>query len=207
MDEQADPGIQEKLTLADRLGTSREAYRTALERFSRFKFRPGLRVIRRPQGMETLPSLMSAGGAEDFAVSRSMVELRLQGTPGMAAMAAERSGPQLAGPLTELVDRMAATENMVARQKLAFSFWQTVADGTGSVVFRLIVDDLRAASEPFLETIVPVAELELRDLSGYRGVVEAIAEGNAEQTEKLTRALLEPSALALISVLRELEKP
>ncbi|RJQ82267.1 FCD domain-containing protein [Pseudonocardiaceae bacterium YIM PH 21723] len=155
-------------------------------------------------GRSELAALVGAGRRQDFLAARSMVEMRLDQTPGMAGKVAVRSGPEIAPRLSRLVRQMADTEDMVQRQRLAIEFWMCVAEGTQSVMLSMMIKDMLPALEPFFPVLIGIAKLELSDLDPYREVVEAISMADGALAAKRTEELIAGSSAALIEILDDL---
>ncbi|MGA8258552.1 MAG: GntR family transcriptional regulator, partial [Nocardioides sp.] len=86
--------------LAEVLGVSRPAVREALQRMAQTRLvevRHGgattVRDFSRSAGLDLLPQLLVRDGQLNPAVARSIVEARLAVGPSVAALAAERGGP------------------------------------------------------------------------------------------------------------------
>src|SRR3954471_11625737 len=116
--------------LAEGLGVSRPAIREALQRMAQtglVEVRHGgattVRDFRRYAGLDLLPRLLVRRGELDPEVARSVLEARLAIGPAVAALAAQRGGPVLEATLTDVLDRLAATDDDVERQQHALEFW------------------------------------------------------------------------------------
>lgn len=213
---EAGEALPSERRLAEVLGVSRPAVREALQRMAQTRLvevRHGgsttVRDFRRHAGLDLLPRLLLRGGRLDAAVARSILEARLVVGPGVAALAAERRTPQLAGRLTEVVDAYAACDEPVARQRLALTYWDHVVDAADSVTFRLLFNSLRAAYEPALTLLAPV--LGTVDGSGpsradaYRVLTAAIGEGDPDTTRAAAERVLRASTDALLNALDAVE--
>ncbi|WP_040832771.1 FadR/GntR family transcriptional regulator [Nocardia brevicatena] len=200
--------------LAEALGVSRPAVREALQRLAAaglVSVRQGdattVLDYRRGAGLEILPRLLVRGGALDPAVARSILEARLHNGPKIAELAATRCAstgePGASDPATallECVDRLAAEQDPIGRQRIALEFWDHLVDAADSIVFRLMYNMLRAAYEPALEALAPLMSAEVGNAAGYRDVADAVLAGRPEQAAENARALLEPATTALLGV-------
>ena len=194
--------------LAEVLGVSRPAVREALQRIAQtglVQVRHGgsttVRDFKRHAGLDLLARLLVRGGSLDPAVARSVVEARAQVGPGIAALAAERGGPALAAGLTDLVDRLAATDDGVVSQRIALEYWDLVVDAADSLVFRLMFNSLRAAYEPALEALAPALAEEVGQVSAYRVLTAAIAAGDPDTARVAAEKVLRPATEHLLGAL------
>ena len=202
--------------LAEVLGVSRPAVREALQRMAQtglVQVRQGgattVRNYRKYAGLDLLPHLLVRQGDLDPAVARSILEARLAVGPSVAALAATRGGPTLAASLTEITDRLAATDDGpagdVERQLHALEFWDQVVDAADSLVFRLMFNSLRAAYEPALEALAPVMAEEVGQTGAYVLLTAAIAAGDPETARAAADRVLRPATQNLIDALANLE--
>jgi DNA-binding FadR family transcriptional regulator len=194
--------------LAEVLGVSRPAVREALQRMAATRLvevRQGeattVREFKRYAGLDLLPRLLVRAGGLDTAVARSVLEARLAVGPSVAAMAAQRGGPTLAVSLTEVVDRLAATDDDVERQVHALELWDRVVDAADSLVFRLMFNSLRAAYEPALEALAPVMADEVGQVEAYRLLVAAIASGDPDTARAAADRVLRPATETILGAL------
>lgn len=197
--------------LAEVLGVSRPAVREALQRMTQTRLlevRHGgattVRDFRRYAGLDLLPQLLVRRGSIDLAVARSILEARLAVGPGVAALAAQRGGPAILGPLTGCVDLLATSADDVARQEHALEFWDIVVDAADSMVFRLMFNSLRAAYEPALEALAPAMAEEVGQADAYRVLTAAIAAGDPETARAAAERVLRPATESLIAALDDL---
>lgn len=198
--------------LAEVLGVSRPAVREALQRMAQtglVQVRHGgattVRNYRKYAGLDLLPHLLVRHGDLDPSVARSILEARLAVGPSVAALAATRGGPALAATLTEVTDRLGATDDDVERQLHALEFWDQVVDAADSLVFRLMFNSLRAAYEPALEALAPVMAEEVGQTDAYRLLTAAIAAGDPEVARAAADRVLRPATQNLIDALANLE--
>jgi DNA-binding FadR family transcriptional regulator len=198
--------------LAEVLGVSRPAVREALKRLiaaGLVEVRQGdattVRDFRRHAGLDLLPRLLLRDGQVDVAVVRSILETRLHNGPKVAELAARRAGSGAADALDATVEELAHTEDAVARQRHALTFWDQVVDGADSIAFRLMYNTLRATYEPALDALAVMMADEVGRPDAYRRVAEAIRSGDPELAERAARDLLEPATTALLTALDALE--
>jgi GntR family transcriptional repressor for pyruvate dehydrogenase complex len=200
--------------LAEVLGVSRPAVREALQRLAHsglVDVRQGeattVRDFRRHAGLDLLPRLLFGGGELDLSLVRSIVEARLVIGKAVATMAAQRAGAELAEPLRQTIDELAAAaEDPVAQQRHALAYWEHVVDGAGSIVFRLMFNNLRAAYEPAIEALAVVMAPEVGRVATYRALAAAIADGDGDAAGRTADDLLSTAFAEFNAVLDELEK-
>lgn len=197
--------------LADVLGVSRPVVREALQRLTHaglVEVRQGgsttVRDFKRHGGLNLLAQLLSAGGRVDLSVARSIVDARQRIGPEIAALAAERSGSALAPVLNDMVVALDRDTNPVHRQRNALTFWETLVDGTGSIVFRLMFNSLRVAYEPLLDALATVLT---EDPRPHRALAGAVISGDSGKARRRAAELLTPSTAALLKAIDQLEAP
>jgi DNA-binding FadR family transcriptional regulator len=198
--------------LAEVLGVSRPVIREALQRMAHaglVEVRQGgattVRDYRRAAGMDLLPRLLVHDGELDLAVARSILEARLAIGPEIAALAATRGTPELTERLTAAVASLAAATDPVTMQLAALDFWEHLADGADSVVFRLMYNSLRAAYEPAVEALAPLLEEEVSQLDGYQQILAAVTARDTDTARRRATDLLAPATATLLAALAELE--
>jgi GntR family transcriptional repressor for pyruvate dehydrogenase complex len=198
--------------LAEVLGVSRPVVREALQRMTHaglVEVRQGgsttVRDFRRTAGLDLLPRLLVHDGELDLAVARSILEARQAVAPEIAALAAARVTPALVTRLHDTVAALAAATGPVVLQLHALDFWEHLADGADSVVFRLMYNSLRAAYEPAVEALAPLLEEEVSQLDGYRQILAAVEAGDADAARARATDLLAPATASLLAALTALE--
>lgn len=198
--------------LAEALGVSRPAVREALQRLAQSRLvdvRQGdgttVADFTRTAGPELLPHLLVRGGVLDPAVARSIVEIRGLLGPGAARMAAERGTTRLADDLAALADRLADTDDPVARQRAALAWWDRLVDGADNVAMRLLFNALRQAYEPALPALAAVLADELAQVDGYRAVVDAVRAGGGDAAAAAADGLLRHGTAAVLAALDALD--
>ncbi len=201
--------------LAELLGVSRPAVREALQRLSTTRLvevRHGgattVRDYQRHAGLDLLPRLLVRDGELDPAVARSIIEARLSIAPDVTRMAAERVGRASHSAregLRAAVDTLAAAGDPVARQYAALAFWDAVVDCAGSIVFRLMFNNLRQAYEPAILPLAPLLDGEVSNIDAYRAVRDAVLAGEGERAAAAADALLRPATETMVVFLDDFE--
>jgi len=191
--------------LAEVLGISRPVVREALQRIAQtglVEVRHGgatlVRDLHRAAGLDLLPRLLVRDGRLDAAIGRSVIEVRAEVGPGIAALATERGGPGLAADLDAVTDEMATTTDSVRWQELALDYWDLLVDAADSLVFRLMVNCLRAAYEPALPALATVLAEEVGQLEPYRLLTAAVRAGDAPTARAAAARVLAPTADTLL---------
>ncbi len=198
--------------LAELLGVSRPAVREALQRLSAaglVEVRQGdtttVRDYRRYGGLDLLPRLLVSGGELDLAVARSILEARLAIGPTVAHLAARRRTDEVVDALRGHVAALGATEDQVARQRIALDYWEVVVDAADSITFRLMFNSLRAAYEPTLDALAAVMASEVEQRDRYAALTDAIAAADPARARDEAASLLTPVTLALTDLLERLD--
>lgn len=201
--------------LAELLGVSRPAVREALQRLSATRLvevRHGgattIRDYQRHAGLDLLPRLLVRNGELIPAVARSIIDARLVIGPQVTGLAAERAGgagEEARTALEDAVESLAAAPDPVSRQRAALAFWDAVVDLAGSIVFRLMFNNLRQAYEPAIEPLAPLLDGEVSNVAGYRAIVAAILAGDADAARAAADAKLRPATEAMVGFLDDYE--
>jgi len=198
--------------LAEVLGVSRPVVREALQRLAHaglVEVRQGgsttVRDFRRHAGLNVLAQLLLPGGVLDLSVARSVVETRLFVGPQIAALAAQRSGPRLSRPLSEIADLLADEPDPIRSQRHALAFWEHLVDGADSIVLRLMFNSLRAAYEPLLDALAAVMGSETIRAGAYGALIAAIKRRDAERARRAAHDLLTPTTDQLLDAISRLE--
>lgn len=196
--------------LAAVLGVSRPTVRTALQRLAGVglvEIRQGggttVNDFRDRAGLDLLPHLVTLGGEVDPNVIGDIVGLRSLLGPEVAAMAARRGGDTT--EVTTLADAVGAADPGVARQRAALAFWDAVVAHTGSVVYRLLFNGLRATYEPAIDALDVVLAPEVDQVEAYVALARAIAECDADGAAAAARDLLAVGQQVVRTLLAQIE--
>ncbi len=193
--------------LADRLGVSRPTVRAALTRLASaglVETRQGggstVRDYKRHAGLDLLPRLLSGRGGLDLRVVRDVMRTRSVLGGQVARMAAGVPGDDAAlrGAVAAIAE---AIDDPVARELAAVAFWDAVVDRAGSIVFRLLYNQLRSAYEPAVDVLADVLSVETTRLDLYEALVDAIAAGEESVAGDTADALLRLGGDAMSALL------
>ena len=218
LDGSLEPGasLPSERRLAELLGVSRPAVREALQRLSAtglVQVRHGgattVRDVQRHGGLDLLPRLLVRDGELDADTARSIVEARLAIAPHVADLAAGRSArasSKAHEALLSAVEEIAQGADPVTRQRAALRFWDAVVDLADSVVFRLMLNSLRAAYEPAIDALAPLLDSEVSNLEGYRAIATAVLDGDAEAARRAADTLLRPATEAMVHFLDDYDE-
>jgi GntR family transcriptional regulator, transcriptional repressor for pyruvate dehydrogenase complex len=211
-DLRAGEALPSERQLAEVLGVSRPAIREALQRLAHaglIEVRQGdattVRDYQRSGGLDLLPRLLTAGGAPDLEVVRSILEVRLTLAPDVARRCAQRRTDD---EVDRLRDHLAAIEGVAgdpaAAQPHVNALWDAIIDGSGNLVYRLLFNALQAAYLPAMEVLTDALAAELTDLHSYRALVDAVERQDAAQAAAVARRVVgrgTAGALAAIDAL------
>ena len=195
--------------LADTLAVSRPTVRAALQRLAQsglVEIRQGggtrVRDFRRHAGLDLLPRLIVGDGGLDLRVVRDVIRTRSSIGPVLARSAAEAGeGP----PLAEAVQAIDVARDGVARQRAALAFWDAVVERSGSIVYRLMFNGLRAAYEPMLDVLAGAMAAEVDRVDTYAALAAAIEAGDADAAQDLAADLLSSGHGAISDLLDRID--
>lgn len=198
--------------LADRLGVSRPTVRAALTRLASIglvQTRQGggstVQDFRQHAGLDLLPRLLVGGAGLDLRVVRDVVETRSRIGPQVAEMAAaSEAGPSDDQRLRDAALAIGEADDNRDRQRAALAFWDVVVDRGGSIVFRLLYNQLRAAFEPALDAMADLLAIETDEPERFDAIAEAIVDGDPDAARDAASDLLELGEAALLGALDDL---
>jgi GntR family transcriptional repressor for pyruvate dehydrogenase complex len=194
-------------TLTESFAVNRQAVREALQRLDELhlvEIRHGdatrIQDYRASCGPDLLPRLFLRGdGTVDPQVLRAVMEMRAAIAADAAALCAARAtGHELAELRRLLGELAAASEAELA--SLDDHFWDVIADGSGNICYRLSLNAVRRAYRPAEAMVVSGLVVEHSDLPGHRGLVAAIAAGDAEAARAAATALLSRGTEAITAL-------
>lgn len=195
--------------LAERLGVSRPTVRAALGRLATIglvETRQGggstVRDFRRHAGLDLLPRLLTPSGGIDLRVVRDVVEARSALGPQVAAMAARaRDGAVADDDLLTAAAAVGEGSDNATRQRAATAFWDLVVDRGGSIVFRLLYNQLRVVHEPALDALADVLAVETDRADLFTALSRAIVDHAPNRAAAVAADLLALGEAALLAVL------
>lgn len=196
--------------LSERLGVNRGAVREAIKRLQQAGLvdvrHGGNHVVLDYQdegGLELLPSLLvNKQGRVNAPVVRSIMAMRSALAPDIAAAAARKPNPALAGELDAILSRMrAAPDNRALLQESALAFWQKLVENGGNIAFRLAFNSMTKTYRQAWQVLTPVLEKEFRDFDNLALIAGAVREGRPEAARAAGRAHVELGRLAVERVL------
>lgn len=198
--------------LADRLGVSRPTVRAALTRLASIglvQTRQGggseVQDFRRHAGLDLLPRLLAGGAGLDLRVVRDVVEARSRLGPQVAEMAAtSEARPDDDRRLHAAAAAVGDADDDRDRQRAALAFWDVVVDRGGSIVFRLLYNQLRSAYEPALDALADLLAVETDEPARFTAIADAIVAGDDDRAGEAARDLLGLGEAALLAALDDL---
>jgi len=185
--------------LATTLGVNRHVVREAIRRLEqvglvRVAQGGATRVLdyRTHAGLDLLGLLANhaRGGAESLRFWLSMLEMRAAIGSELVRLCARRADRSLQRELLELSEQMTRADDDLSLHSLDVRFWERIAEGSGSLVGRLALNSLLRAAAALGELAQQWAAEEVRHADYRRPLAAAIAKGDADLAEKLTRKAL-----------------
>jgi DNA-binding FadR family transcriptional regulator len=211
---QAGEDLPSERVLCELLSVNRSAVREAIKRLQQ----AGLVEVRHGGATQVLdyrqeagPDLLSnllvnTSGGIQVDVARSVVRMRQVLSPEIAADAASQQDPAVAESLTAICTRMAASDDVLTLQLLAFEFWDVLVDASKNIAYRLAMNSLRKTYGHIGGLLVQVMERELLDLASFEQLAKAVRCGQRQQAFDCAKAYIDSSSAAIYTVLDLLEK-
>lgn len=197
--------------LAEVFEVSRPVVREALQRLAQtgmVAIRQGesttVQPWRRTAGPDLLSRLLLGTGAGiDWAVARSILEVRQRVGPHIAALAATRSGgdESLARDLHDHLARLESLTDLGEQQWAAVAFWDLLVDASDNVAYRLMTNALTAAYAPLIDSMAQVMRAEVADVAGFRAVADAVTCGDAQAASGAADNLLAAGTRAVLDAI------
>lgn len=158
-------------------------------------------------GLELLPSLLvDAQGRLNGSVVRSIMAMRSALAPDIAATAARKGGPRLAGELEAILAAMRnEAADTRALQQQALAFWQKLVERGGNIAFRLAFNSMRQTYSKAADALRTVMETEFRDFANLEAIAAAVRRGDGEAAQQAGRRHVEIGRLALERALDAVE--
>jgi DNA-binding FadR family transcriptional regulator len=189
--------------LAEARGVNRGAVREAMKRLAQMRLirtvhGGGNRVEewRQIAGLELLPDLLvGEGGLPDFAMLRSLLEMRATLGIDAARLAAQRVGPEQVQALQSVVDEMRRRPNDVEHQQAEVQrFWTALVGAAGNQVYVMAFNSLARCWQRYGAHLRHLLSDELRAVPEYQAIVRACQRKDAELAAKHARQLVQIGA-------------
>lgn len=186
-------------TLASLLEVNRNAVREGLKRLEQaglvaIQQGGATRVLdfRRTAGLEVLATMViGKDGAVDTRIVRGVVELRTALAPVVGRFAAARATPAHVARLWEVHAKMVAADGDTSLLAgLALDFWAEVVSATDNLALELAFNSLAVSYGSVLEPLRHVMGDELRAVSAYEALVDAIAAADEDVAARRASAIV-----------------
>lgn len=186
-------------TLAEIFHVNRHVVREALKRLEQLGLvmtsrtgRTEVADIKRNAGLEVLAMMAehARGGAEANKYLLSVLEMRgLIGTD-IVRLCAQRASRGVRDDLVRIAAEMRAAASDVALFQLEVSFWEKLLEGADNIAYRLAFNTLLKGAYAMGLVAIEYSLGEIRN-SDFRGpLAAAIAAGNWQEAESMSRALM-----------------
>lgn len=211
----AGDALPSERALSETLGVSRPVVREALQRLShagllRVRHGGATRVedYRRTAGPELLGELLLGRSGElDLTVARSIIEVRADLGPAVAAAAARRRSDTDVVTLVAALEQLRGADELGARQAAALGLWDALVDASHNVVHRLLFNALRAAYEPVMDALAVVLRREVSDVDRHAAIVAAVRDRDPDLAREAAAALLATGTSAALDAIDALLDP
>lgn len=201
--------------LCEMLGVNRGAVREALKRLQQ----AGLIAVRQggasrvldfhaEGGLDLLPTLIvDSEGNLNAGVARSILGMRAAMAPDIAAQAASKGGPKLAGELEGVIRKMRASQDDVpALQEHALEYWKVLVNGGGGIAFRLAFNSMTRAYRLIWNLLTKVLEAEFRDLDNLQALADAVRARDVKKARACAAAHVELGSRDMDRALKTYER-
>jgi GntR family transcriptional repressor for pyruvate dehydrogenase complex len=186
-------------TLAEIFHVNRHVVREALKRLEQLGLvmtsrtgRTEVADVKRNGGLEVLAMMAehARGGAEANKYLLSVLEMRALIGADVVRLCALRASRAVRDELVRIAAEMRAASTDVALFQLEVSFWEKLLEGADNIAYRLAFNTLLKGSYAMGLVAIEYSLGEIRN-SDFRGpLAAAIAAGDAQGAESLTRALM-----------------
>jgi DNA-binding FadR family transcriptional regulator len=150
--------------------------------------------------------LLRSDGTPNLQVARSLVEMRGALAPEMARLFAERASADDVAALDALVDDLAATDDLDARQLLAIRFWGLLARGSGNIAYQLAFNTLSRTYTAIRHLLLGVLAGELEDVASHRAIARAAKQRDGTGAARRARNLLAKGSSGMLELFDQLEE-
>jgi GntR family transcriptional repressor for pyruvate dehydrogenase complex len=195
--------LQPERKMAETRGLNRGAVREAMKRLEQMRLintvhGGGNRVTDWQQvaGLELLPDLLvNESGLPNFAMLRSLLEMRASLAVDAARLATTRTDAEAVQRLQESVDRMRKRPNDVEYlQAEVQSFWSILVRAAGNQVYVMAFNSLALCWLRYGAHLRHLLSDELRAINQYQAIVEACRKRDPERAAKHAGQLVQMAA-------------
>ena len=160
--------------------------------------------LRATAGLDLLAVLAEHVEAVDslLPLLNDVLEMRASNAADMARLCALRGSKAVGDQLVEIADQLATVTNDTNMLALEQRFWQVVLDGADNLAYQLAFNSLMRGILAIPELSIPWLRQELGSSDYRRPIAAAIATGDADGAEKVTRVALAPDPKVFESFLR-----
>lgn len=189
--------------MAESRGLNRGAVREAMKRLEQMRLihtvhGGGNRVTDWQQvaGLELLPDLLvNESGLPNFAMLRSLLEMRASMAVDAARLAAQRAEPEAIQLLQESVDRMRKRPNDVEYlQSEVQAFWGQLVRSAGNQVYVMAFNSLSLCWVRYGAHLRHLLSDELRAINQYQAIIDACRKRDPERAAKHAAHLVQMAA-------------
>lgn len=204
--------LQAERKMSEARGLNRGAVREAMKRLAQMRLirtvhGGGNRVEdwRQVAGLELLPDLLvSESGLPNFAVLRSLLEMRATLAVDAARRAAERALPEQVADLQAVIDRMRKRPNDVERQQAEVQqFWGLLVRAADNQVYVMAFNSLDLCWQRYGAHLRHLLSDELRAVNQYQAIVDAcrrrlpdLAAKHAAQLVQMASSQIDKAAMS-----------
>jgi DNA-binding FadR family transcriptional regulator len=120
----------------------------------------------------------------------------------LSRLCAERAGGDLRDDLVAIAEQLASVRRGPDLLPVDQRFWQRILDGADNLAYQLAFNSLIRAVHAIPDVSLPWLEQELARGDYRRPIAAAIAAGDAEAAERVTRLALAPALEPFLSMTR-----
>lgn len=202
--------IPSERALSDVFAVNRHVVREAIKRLEQVGLVKvtqggGTRVLdfRRTAGLDLLAVLAEHADALEALVPLAVSALEMRAAIGadVARLCAERADRTVRDELLALAERLADARGAAEIFAVDQLFWEQVLLGAQNLAYQLAFNSLIRGVHAIPDVTLPLLERELEGGDHRRPIAAAIAAGDPELAECVTRAALEPAPDLLASLM------
>ena len=186
-------------TLAEVFQVNRHVVREALKRLEQLGLTTTSRTgraevsdFKRTAGLEVLAMMAehAHGGEEATRYLLSVLEMRALIGADVVRLCAMRANPQVRTGLHDVARAMRSAPSDEALFALEVRFWELLHEGADNIAYRLAFNSLLKGAYAMGPGAVQWSIAEIKNSDYRRPLVQAIAEGRADDAESMTRKLM-----------------